>query len=104
MVSRNSRGSARLISRWDFISVAIATVISLATLKLLCIIFLFVKDHKYIGAWERFSRYTNAYIEHVTRSGAACRYVDTLFPHPYLDFVHHANPSCGISTTHRLGL
>src|SRR5205823_4515934 len=29
-----------------------------------------------------------------TQQRADCRYVDTLFPHPYLAFVHHGNPPC----------
>jgi hypothetical protein len=29
--------------------------------------------------------------------GRNCGYVDTLFPHPYLGFVHHGNPPCGIN-------
>jgi hypothetical protein len=33
-----------------------------------------------------------------------CRYVDTLFPHPYLAFVHHANPPCGLPRVANVGL
>ena len=35
--------------------------------------------------------------------GSACRYVDTLFPHPYLAFVHHANPPCGLPMVNNVG-
>jgi len=36
--------------------------------------------------------------------GTACRYVDTLYPHPYVAFVHHANPPCGQSLVNNVGL
>jgi len=52
---------------------------------------------------ERFRRDTNTYTERVTRSGA-CSYVDTLFPHPYLAFVHHGNAPCGIPDINNIGL
>ncbi len=52
---------------------------------------------------ERFRRDTNTYTDRVTRSGA-CSYIDTLFPHPYLAFVHHGNAPCGIPDINNIGL
>jgi hypothetical protein len=36
--------------------------------------------------------------------GTACRYEDTLYPHPYVAFVHHANPPCGLPWVNNVGL
>ena len=36
--------------------------------------------------------------------GTTCRYVDTLYPHPYLAFVHHGNPPCGLPNVNNIGL
>ena len=36
--------------------------------------------------------------------GTSCRYVDTLYPHPYLAFVHHGNPPCGLPNVNNIGL
>jgi hypothetical protein len=36
--------------------------------------------------------------------GTGCRYIDTLYPHPYVAFVQHANPPCGIPWVNNVGL
>ncbi len=36
--------------------------------------------------------------------GTDCRYVDTLYPHPYVGFVHHANRPCGLKNINNVGL
>ncbi len=57
------------------------------------------------SARERFRRDTNSYTERVTQSGKGnCGYIDTLFPHPYLAFVHHGNSPCGIPDINNIGL
>ena len=62
------------------------------------------------GVWRR--RYTprpalertqNTYLRDATK-GTTCRYVDTLYPHPYVGFVHHANPPCGQPWVNNIGL
>jgi len=65
-----------------------------------------VRYDKYHSATELFSRQEseNNFIEEITRDKGSCRYIDTLFPHPYLGFVHHANPPCGISYVNNIGL
>ena len=36
--------------------------------------------------------------------GTHCRYVDTLYPHPHVGFVHHANRPCGFKNINNVGL
>ena len=62
----------------------------------MAIVWLYLEDGRYTPAAELFERTQNTYVRDITK-GTACRYVDTLYPHPYLAFVHHANPPCGIS-------
>ena len=52
---------------------------------------------------ELFERTQNTYVRDLTK-GTACRYVDTLYPHPYLAFVHHGNPPCGLPNVNNIGL
>jgi hypothetical protein len=46
----------------------------------------------------------NTFIAGVTGQSVGCRYVDTLYPHPYLGFVHHGNPPCGLPAINNIGL
>jgi hypothetical protein len=55
------------------------------------------------SARERFRQDTNTYTARLTRS-TNCTYIDTLFPHPYLAFVHHGNSPCGIPNINNIGL
>ena len=80
------------------------TARDLATLEVFAIVGLSLRDGRYIPARERFDREANRYIQQVTSGGAGCQYIDTLFPHPYLGFVHHRNPPCGFSYVNKVGL
>jgi hypothetical protein len=83
---------------------AIAVGIALAALEILAIITLTFRDGRYVPARERFHLEANRYIQEVTRAGSGCQYIDSLFPHPYLGFVHHGNPPCGIPGINNVGL
>ena len=50
-----------------------------------------------------YERTQNTYVRDLTKE-TDCRYVDTLFPHPYLAFVHHDNPPCGLHYVNKIGL
>src|SRR5262245_42089841 len=76
----------------------------LLCLELLALGYVFVQEGKYVPALELNSRLRNLYIADTTRSGQSCRYIDSLFPHPYLGFVHHKNPPCGIGNVNNIGL
>ena len=60
-------------------------------------VYLYVRDGRYVSARHRLDALGNTFTNSLTRQSSDCRYADTLFPHPYLGFVHHANPPCNLS-------
>ena len=85
------------------ISILLGCVLALAAVEAMAIVWLYLEDGRYTPAAELFERTQNTYVRDATK-GTACRYVDTLYPHPYVGFVHHANPPCGISWNNNVGL
>jgi hypothetical protein len=49
----------------------------------------------YVSVATLLAREQNAFIREV-KGNRPCSYLDTLFPHPYLGHVHHANEPCGV--------
>src|SRR5258708_11348391 len=88
---------------FGWISALIGIVVALALVEVTPIVWLYLEDGHYTSAEELFERTQNTYVRDLTK-GTACRYVDTLFPHPYLAFVHHGNPPCGLSNVDNIGL
>jgi hypothetical protein len=64
---------------------------------------MYIEDGSYTPAAQLFERTQNIYLRDATK-GTTCRYVDTLYPHPYVGFVHHANPPCGQPWVNNIGL
>jgi hypothetical protein len=85
------------------ISILVGLVLALAAVEVMAIGWLYVEDGRYTPAAELFERTQNTYVRDMTR-GTTCRFVDTLYPHPYVGFVHHANPPCGVSWVNNAGL
>lgn len=71
--------------------------------ELVAVALLTIQDGGYISARTRFERRTNAFVTDLIGTRSECRYIDTLYPHPYLGFVHHGNPPCGV-TVNNIGL
>jgi hypothetical protein len=88
---------------FGWISILLGIVFALALIEVTAIAWLYVEDGRYTPAAELFERTQNTYLRDATK-GTACRYVDTLYPHPYVAFVHHANPPCGQSWVNNVGL
>jgi len=88
---------------FGWISVLIGIVMALAAIELTAIAWLYLEEGRYVSAEELFQRAQNTYVRDLTK-GSACRYVDTLYPHPYVAFVHHANPPCGLPNVNNVGL
>ena len=88
---------------FGWISALIGVVIALAAIEVTAIVWLMLEDGRYTSAEELFERTQNTYVRDMTK-GSTCRYVDTLFPHPYLAFVHHGNPPCGVPNVNNIGL
>ncbi len=88
---------------FGWITTLIGIVMALAVIEVTAIAWLFVEDGRYTPAAELYERTQNTYVRDLTK-GTVCRYVDTLFPHPYLAFVHHNNPPCGPEYVNKIGL
>ncbi len=85
------------------ISIAIGIALALAGVEGAAIVWMMMEDGRYTPAAELFERTQNTYVRDLTR-GTDCRYVDTLYPHPYVGFVHHANQPCGLRNINNVGL
>jgi hypothetical protein len=88
---------------FGWISALVGIALSLAAIEATAIVWLMIEDGHYTPADELFERTQNTYVRDMTK-GTDCRYVDTLFPHPYVAFVHHANPPCGKPWVNNVGL
>ena len=89
---------------FGWISILIGIVMAVGLIEVTAIVWLYFEDDwNYTSAEELFERTQNTYVRDMTRN-TDCRYVDTLFPHPYVGFVHHANPPCGKSWVNNVGL
>jgi hypothetical protein len=88
---------------FGLISALIGIVIALGAIELTAIVWLYLEEGRYVSAGELFARTQNTYVRDLTK-GTTCRYVDTLYPHPYLAFVHHGNPPCGLPNVNNVGL
>jgi hypothetical protein len=88
---------------FGWVSTLIGIVVALVAVEVIAIAWLMLEDGHYTPATALFDRLQNTYVRDVTRT-SACRYVDTLFPHPYLAFVHHNNPPCGVGNVNNIGL
>src|SRR5690349_2722952 len=88
---------------FGLISALIGVIFALGAIELTAIVWLYLEEGRYVSAQELFQRSQNTYVRDLTK-GTACRYVDTLYPHPYVAFVHHGNPPCGLSDVNNIGL
>jgi len=90
---------------FNVVAGTLAVVIVLVGLELLATGYLLVRDRRYTPARARLAAARrNTFIDMVTAGSSGCRYVDTLFPHPYLAFVHHGNAPCGVADVNNIGL
>jgi hypothetical protein len=102
-MSQNWSGSAVKRVVFRIISVVLGILLGATLIEVSAIGWLYLQEYRYEPASKLFERTQNAYVRGVTRT-ANCRYIDTLFPHPYVAFVHHGNPPCGIPNVNNAGL
>ncbi len=88
---------------FGWVAALIGLLLSLGAVELMAIAWLMIEDGRYTPAAELFQRTQNTFVRDLTKGGN-CRYIDTLYPHPYLAFVHHANPPCGLKNLNSIGL
>jgi hypothetical protein len=87
------------------VAATIVTILLIAAgAELLATLYLVVTAGRYIPAKQRFASTTNTFIQNLVQDPRECGYLDTLYPHPYLGFVHHANPPCGMPYVNNVGL
>ena len=99
MAGRSWARQAALKAAALFVGLAVAFV----GLEILSTAWLTVRDGRYTSAKELFATSRNSYIQDITHGGN-CRYVDTMYPHPYLAFVHHHDDPCGVPGANNIGM
>lgn len=102
-MSYGNQDSAIKRIAFRIIGILFGIVLGAALIEVSAIAWLYFENYRYEPADKLFESMQNVYVRGVTRS-ANCRYIDTLFPHPYLAFVHHGNPPCGIPNVNNAGL
>ena len=86
-------------------ALCIGLAVAFVGLEILSTAWLTIRDGRYTPARELFAASRNTYIQDITGSGSSnCRYVDTMFPHPYLAFVHHRDDPCGVPSANDIGM
>ena len=85
-------------------AIVISTIFTVLLLELVSFSVLAWQYKNFASPRERFRRdNSNTFLTWLD-APATCGYVDTLYPHPYLGFVHHANPPCGLQEVNNIGL
>ncbi|NQW51482.1 MAG: hypothetical protein HQ465_09615 [Rhodospirillales bacterium] len=86
-------------------ALCIGLAVAFAGLEVLSTAWLTIRDGRYTPAKDLFATSRNTYIQDITGGGGSnCRYVDTMFPHPYLAFVHHRDDPCGVPGANDIGM
>jgi hypothetical protein len=62
-----------------------------------------VRNHRFVSVAQMLKEEQNTFIR-LAKDERNCTYLETLFPHPFLAFVHHGNPPCGIVNANNVGL
>jgi hypothetical protein len=88
---------------FPFVTFLVVVLLGAVTLELIAIAVLYMTEGRYISARTRFASRTNTFAQDLS-AGRDCNYLDTLFPHPYLAFVHHGNSPCGLPYVNNIGL
>ena len=85
-------------------TLVMALLVAAVAAEILANAYLLARDRRYVSPRERLATLDNTFIAGITRAEHNCRYIDTLYPHPYLAFVHHGNPPCGAPNVNNIGL
>lgn len=88
---------------FGWIATLLSAVLTLAAVEIAATLWQTLHDGHYTPAPLLFERTPNLFIRDVIKN-KGCVYADTLFPHPYLAFVHTGNPPCGPSNVNNIGL
>ncbi len=88
---------------FGLIAILTGVALALAAIEVMAIVWVRIDEGRFVSASELYNRTQNSYVRDVTRR-TSCLYVDRLFPHPYLGFVHHGNGVCGFHNVNNVGL
>ncbi len=88
---------------FSLVAALVGIVFALGLVEVTAVAWLMLEEGRYIPAAQLFERTQNTYVRDLTK-GTSCRYVDTLFPHPYVGFVYHGDPPCGLPNANNVGL
>ena len=88
---------------FGLIAISTGVVLALGAIEVMAIVWLRLDEGRFVSTAELFNRTQNAYVREVTRR-TSCLYIDKLFPHPYLGFVHHGNGICGFPNVNNVGM
>ena len=98
-----SSGSPRKRALFFLAAFALTATLAAVFTELLATAAFWMTDGRFISPRTRFAARANTFQQDLV-GNRPCDYVDTLFPHPYLTFVHHANPPCGLPYVNGEGL
>ena len=84
-------------------SIALGLVFAATLMEVAAVAWLCIEDGRYTPASELFNRVGNTYVRNAGNR-TVCRYADSLYRHPYVAFVHHADPPCGFAWVNNVGL
>src|SRR5262249_36489950 len=78
-------GAGRAMKRALFRIAAIVVAVAVAAIavEVLAQAYLLARDRRYISPRVRLETLTNTFTASVTNRSTGCRYIDTLYPHPY---------------------
>ena len=84
-------------------SILVGVAIALVCFEVGATAWLTMRDGKYTPSAKLFTQNTNTFVQSAARE-SGCRYGDTLFPHPYLAFVHSRGKPCSLPGINNIGL
>lgn len=85
------------------VSIVIGIVIALLCFEAAATAWLALRDGKYTSAAKLFGQNTYTFVQSAARQ-TGCRYGDTLYPHPYVAFVHSKGQPCSLPNINNAGL
>ena len=93
MSNKHSSSAHPKMTRWAKIAglLFLAALAFIVFPEMLFAGFYFMQDGRWVSVSDRLKGTENAYVGEFNGGGDGCRYIDALYPHPYLAFVYHNN-------------
>ncbi len=91
-------------SAFYFVAAIITVTVLSVSLEVVFGAYYLVRNGGYISVNEMLDNEQNSYIQEMLDGNTECKYLDALFPHPYLGFVYHGKKPCGTANVNRSGM